>query len=96
MKSLDIPTEIFLNLRDLFFVDERTPKAYSLRDKRNTQDDPLDEFIAAYLLEHLEHLVCIKATGPLISPDMVIYMPAACNNAMRDDLRDESTKDNCH
>ena len=92
MKSSDIPTDVFLNLRTLFFVDEKTPKAYSLRDKRNTQDDPLDEFIAAYLSEHLEHLACIKASGPLISPDMVVYMPAACNKAMRDDLRDDPQK----
>jgi hypothetical protein len=41
----DLSVEAFLALRNRFFDSGATPKPYSLRDKLNTQDDPLDEYI---------------------------------------------------
>ena len=46
---------------------------FRLRDKRNTQDDPFDEFLAEDVLSDLEDISCIRAPGPLITPDMVLY-----------------------
>ena len=46
---------------------------FRLRDKRNTQDDPFDEFLAEDVLSDLEGISCIRAPGPLITPDMVLH-----------------------
>lgn len=47
LKSMqtDLTTESFLILRNSFFGKGQKPRHYRLRDKRNTQDDPLDEYI---------------------------------------------------
>lgn len=67
--------QVFAVLRDLFFDDDARPKKIRLREKRNTQDDPFDEFIAASLDEKLKEsgIRCQKSSGPLISPDMAVY-----------------------
>lgn len=49
------------------------PIPFPLRDKRNTQDDPLDEFLALDVLASLEDVTCVRAPGPLITPDFVLY-----------------------
>jgi hypothetical protein len=68
----DLPAEGFLSLRK-YFYDERGEKiAFSLRDKLNTQDDPFDELIAQILARGVGGARCIPATGPLITPDMVL------------------------
>lgn len=60
-----------------------------LRAKRNTQDDPLDKRIAALLSKSLpQGVVCREATGPLITPDMVVLRPALCGGADRKTLKD--------
>lgn len=69
----DLPTTAFLRLRQRFFGDDGTPIPFRLRDKRNTQDDPLDEFLALDVLAHLADVTCIRAPGPLITPDFVLY-----------------------
>jgi hypothetical protein len=57
-----------------------------LRAKRNTQDDPFDEFLATEVLNRLDGIQCEKASGPLITPDMVLFRPEKCANAGHDDL----------
>jgi len=42
---MDIPALIFILLRDLFWDDYGNSIPFKLRDKLNTQDDPLDEFL---------------------------------------------------
>lgn len=69
----DLPTITFLRLRRRFFDSGGRPIPFQLRDKRNTQDDPLDEFLADNVLTHLEGVTCIRAPGPLIAPDFVLY-----------------------
>jgi hypothetical protein len=49
-----------------------TPVRFELRQKRNTQDDPLDEYLHGVLREGLPGCMVQRAAGPLISPDMVI------------------------
>jgi hypothetical protein len=74
----------FLILRDSFFGKGAKPRSFRLRDKRNTQDDPLDEYINKLLSDHLPGDVdCLKAPGPLITPDLVILRPEACKGAAR-------------
>jgi hypothetical protein len=45
----DLTVESFLVLRNYFFSRGPKPKPFQLRDKRNTQDDPLDEYISKVL-----------------------------------------------
>jgi hypothetical protein len=83
-KMNDLPTESFLILRSSFFGKGRKPRPYQLRDKRNTQDDPLDEYIHKLLSDHLPAGIdCLKASGPLITPDLVVLRPEACKSATR-------------
>lgn len=70
--------EVFLALRETFFDVRGGPVPFLLRDKRNTQDDPLDEHIAQVLTRSLTSATCLRAPGPLITPDMVIARVDAC------------------
>ena len=80
----DLATESFLILRNSFFGRGQKPKPYRLRDKRNTQDDPLDEYIQTLLSDQLpDDVDCLKAPGPLITPDLVNLRPEACKRASR-------------
>ncbi len=80
----DLTAESFLILRSSFFGKDAKPKPYRLRDKRNTQDDPLDEYIHKLLLDHMPTDVdCLKAPGPLITPDLVVLRPEVCKKASR-------------
>jgi len=89
MPLSDLSVDVFLVLRDAFFNDTGSPKPFLLREKRNTQDDPLDEHVAAVLADRLTSSCCHKASGPLISPDMVVYRPEHCENISRALLRDD-------
>ena len=68
----DLPTTAFFRLRERLFDGDGRPIPFRLRDKRNTQDDPLDEFLAVDILADLEDASCIQAPGPLITPDFVL------------------------
>lgn len=72
---VNIPAKVFSVLRELFFDGNGIPRKFHLREKRNTQDDPFDEMIAYELKSTLNPigLMCEKAPGPLISPDIAIY-----------------------
>lgn len=86
----DLAAEVFLVTRAAFFDKEGRPKAYRLRDKRNTQDDPLDERMHKVLSDGLpEDIRSFRASGPLITPDLVIARPELCNGAPRTDLRED-------
>ena len=82
----DIPVEAFLTLRHRFFTPTGEPIPFPLRDKRNTQDDPFDEFLATDVLESVHGISCLKAPGPLITPDLVLYRPDRCARAPRADV----------
>ena len=64
---------IFLSSAGAFFTPEGSPVPFSLRPKQNTQDDPFDEYIADVVLGNIEQLECVKASGPLITPDVVLH-----------------------
>ena len=70
---VDIPTLAFLRLQRQFFDDGGHPVPFRLRDKRNTQDDPFDEFLASTVFSRWSGMNCVKAPGPLITPDMVLH-----------------------
>lgn len=86
---MDIPTIAFLALRRRFFDSGGRPVSFRLRDKRNTQDDPFDEYLATEVLAGLDGISCAKASGPLITPDMVLFRPARCAGADIKDLADD-------
>ncbi len=66
MDNLALKT--FSILRSLFFDDAGIPIRFALREKRNTQDDPFDEYIANALDAALFPLGarCQKSSGPLL------------------------------
>jgi hypothetical protein len=88
----DLTIEAFLILRDAFFDKAGVPIPFSLREKRNTQDDPLDEYIALILTDRLTNASCQKAPGPLISPDLVIYRQDACESLPSELLKDDLSR----
>lgn len=89
----DLSVEVFLSLGKLFFDVNATPLTYTLRDKRNTQDDPLDEYISGFLDTALPGDIEVeKSTGPLISPDMVVYKPAEFDGVPRIELLSDPTR----
>ena len=83
----DLSVEVFLALREHFFDAGATQKRYTLRDKRNTQDDPLDEYICRVLQAALPRGARVEASGPLVTPDLIVYRPSICSQASRADLR---------
>ena len=82
----DIPADVFIALRRRFFTATGAPIPFTIRDKRNTQDDPFDEFLATDVLGDIEGIACVKAGGPLITPDMVLYRPSRCVGAESPDV----------
>ncbi len=68
------------------------PVAYELRDKRNTQDDPFDEYVHKLLDEGLPRVEVEKATGPLITPDLVLMRLDLCEGAPRNVLKSDPTR----
>ena len=89
MSNTDLALETFLALQAAFFHPDGSPRPFDLRDKANTQDDPLDEHIAAILGRDLVGARCERASGPLISPDMVVFREEQCNDASRESLQDD-------
>jgi hypothetical protein len=88
----DLVVEAFILLRNTFFDDNGEPIPFALREKRNTQDDPLDEYIANVLTQGLIDAVCQKSPGPLISPDLTIYRPDLCNGVAREVLKVDTNR----
>ncbi len=90
--NADLTLEAFTILREHFFDQNGSPKPFSLREKRNTQDNPLDEYICGVLCDHLQDSECVPAPGPLINPDLVLLRPDRCNGVSRAALRDDLTR----
>ncbi len=88
----DIPTTVFFSLRQRFFDAEGEPVAFKLRPKANTQDDPFDEFLANVALTGVDDIQCVKASGPLITPDLVLLRPGLLRGVKPADLRDDLTR----
>jgi hypothetical protein len=84
----DLVVATFFALRDALFDEGGAPRTFPLRDKRNTQDDPFDEHLCE-ILGNLVGASCVKAPGPLITPDLVVLVPEACSTRSRRELRDD-------
>lgn len=89
----DLTVETFLLLRDKFFDTRGNPISFPLRDKRNTQDDPFDEYISEILKKDLpNNSSCIKASGPLITPDLVVLRSEICKNSTPQQLQNDLSR----
>lgn len=88
----DLTLEAFTILREHFFDQNGAPRSFPLREKRNTQDNPLDEYICQVLRNRLQDSECVPAPGPLINPDLVLLRPDQCNSVPRATLRDDLTR----
>lgn len=93
MQSTDLAAELFLTLRLEFFDGECRPVPYTLRDKANTQDDPFDENLQRILSTKMpKDVESPKASGPLITPDMVLMRRSLCVNQPRSVLRNDTSR----
>jgi hypothetical protein len=89
----DLTVETFLLLRNKFFDIKGNPVSFPLRDKRNTQDDPLDEYISKILKRELSNNSrCIKARGPLITPDLVVLRSEICKGSTPKQLENDLSR----
>ncbi len=89
----DLAVETFLLLRNKFFDAKGNPIVFPLRDKRNTQDDPLDEYVCEILKKDLpNNASCIKAPGPLITPDLVILRSEICKSSTPQQLQGDLSR----
>lgn len=89
----DLTATSFLLLRTAFFGPLMEHHPYVLRDKRNTQDDPFDEYVRRLLAGELpEGVTCANAPGPLVTPDLVIAHSALCNTSSRSVLATDITR----
>ncbi len=91
--SADFAVHTFLILRRAFFDAGARPKPYRLRDKRNTQDDPFDEYVHNLLSRELpSDVTCLRAPGPLITPDLVVLRRDACKGVHRSVLASDTSR----
>jgi len=88
----DLTLEAFIILREHFFDQNGKARAFPLREKRNTQDNPLDEYICNVLREKLRDGECVPSPGPLINPDLVLLRPDRCNGVPRAALQNDLTR----
>jgi hypothetical protein len=78
----------FSALREHFLNHDGIPVSFSLRSKRNTQDDPFDEYLATNVLKNVVGIRCVKAPGPLITPDIVLFSQEFEEGIQAKDLSD--------
>lgn len=84
MTSNDLSARAFVVLRRHLFDHDGVSRPFALRDKRQTQDDPLDEYLHAVLAQELEStdLRVQRAPGPLITPDIVLFSPEVLSDQL--------------
>lgn len=82
----DLACEGFKALRSAFFSGPQSPTSFKLRDKKNTQDDPLDEYISGTVLAAIGGVTCVPSSGPLISPDLALVDTAKATTVRREKL----------
>lgn len=81
---VDLAMWTFETLRAEFFGGDLEPRRFRLRPKAHTQDDPFDEFVRERLEAHVPpDLHVLGATGPLISPDIVVASRAQLGDLRR-------------
>ena len=81
----DLSTEAFLTLRSHLYAGPGNPVQLDLRDKRNTQDNPFDEYIAEDVLDSIDGVETVKASA-LTSPDIVLYRPQKLAESSKGDI----------
>ena len=84
----DLLTRAFLTLRSHFFESPRSPDCFPLREKRNTQDNPFDEYVAEQVLSEMDGVQC-ERSGPLTSPDLVLYRSEKVDGASKSELTED-------
>ena len=65
----------FMRLRQQFRNEDGMPVRFHLREKRNTQDDPFDEFLSNEVFPRIPGATCVRSPGPLITPDLALFQP---------------------
>lgn len=92
MALSDLTVDVFHILQEAFFNPDGSSKPFPLPDKKNTQDDPFDVYVAALLARRLTDATCQKSSGKLINPDMAVYRRDECNKALRKSLMDDLSR----
>ena len=76
MVDRDLSAAVFGALHKRFFGQGGEPIEYHLRAKNNAQDDPFDEYVRESLNGDLGPDIRTVSSGPVTSPDMVIWRPS--------------------
>lgn len=72
----DLAGAVFAALAAEFFTADGQPTVFKLRFKRQTQDDPFDEYAGEILRRRLPDGIRVLLSGkPLVSPDLVVARP---------------------
>lgn len=82
----DLATQAFLTLRNRLYTGPDAPIQLDLRDKRNTQDNPFDEYLAETVFDSINGVETIKAS-PLTTPDIVLYRPKKLAEINKEELQ---------
>lgn len=85
----DLTVKAFTALQNNFFDSEGNPTTFHLREKRNTQDDPFDEYVHDILEEELGEGIKCEKSSPLVSPDLALVKPANCNEREKEELKED-------
>lgn len=88
----DLAAAAFVLLRRTYFDGQGRSIPFQLRPKRNTQDDPFDEYTSLMMKKGLTDATCEKSPGALITPDIVLLRPDRCNGATRETLKNDLTR----
>lgn len=87
-----IAVEVFRSLRRALFSHDGSPLSFELPPKGNSQDDPLDRFLARDVLTLIPGLTVVEAPGPLTTPDLVAYRPSRLHGTQGEaEIPDSST-----
>jgi hypothetical protein len=85
----DLAVDAFRALRSHLYAGPDEPAPFRIRDKRNTQDDPFDEYLAEEVFDSIKGVETVKAS-PLTTPDIVLYRSGALEGSSKVDLEDAS------
>lgn len=84
----DLAVKVFETLHAAFFNAKGKSIPFFLREKANTQSDPLDEHISELITGAIKGVECVKA-GSITSPDLAVLDSSVLKGAWKEsDLQD--------
>lgn len=63
----NLTTTAFIHICQTFFIKDGLSIPFLVREKRNTQDDPFDEYLVNEGINKIQNINCIKPPEPAFS-----------------------------